>query len=250
MEQEMLELYLGIDNADEFIKELKKKYGKAWESILSDLILFYSEFLYEEPSLQKGESRLPFLIVDINNKVDELYKVVADTVLLYISSIYMKGVSIMSKGIEGDGRYLVPDLFIEGIVTQAWAEDGLNFIQRLNNHKTELKAGLLATLEQSLIAGTPRAKALKDLEHVFSVAFTNSERLVRTEVNYFINKAILDVLNVKGYEQYEYSAILDNRTSAICRSLDGTVHYLADAQVGENMPPMHPNCRSFIYPIN
>lgn len=249
MEKELLELYLGIDNADVFIKELKKKYGKVCQGVLSNLILFYMEF-EDKPNLQQAESRLPFHIVEINNMVDDLYRIVEDAVLLYISSIYMKGASTMSKGIEGDGRYSVPELFVEQMVTQSWAKDGQNFIQRLNRHKTELKAGLVTTLEKHLVSGSTRKRAIKDLENVYGIAFRNSERLVRTEVNYFINKAILEVMKTKGYEQYMYSAILDARTSDICRSLDGTVHYLIDAEAGVNMPPMHPNCRSFIYPVN
>ena len=39
-------------------------------------------------------------------------------------------------------------------------------------------------------------------------------------------------------------AVLDLRTSEICRSLDGKVFYTKDAQQGVNMNPMHPFCRS------
>ena len=47
-----------------------------------------------------------------------------------------------------------------------------------------------------------------------------------------------------GAEQYEFVAVLDLRTSEICRSLDGKVFYTKDAQQGVNMNPMHPFCRS------
>lgn len=46
---------------------------------------------------------------------------------------------------------------------------------------------------------------------------------------------------------YQFSAILDGRTSAICSSLDGKI-FLAD-NVGDVTPALHPNCRSLLIPI-
>jgi len=46
---------------------------------------------------------------------------------------------------------------------------------------------------------------------------------------------------------YQYSAILDGRTSAICNSLNGKI-FLAD-EVSDVTPPLHPNCRSLLIPI-
>jgi hypothetical protein len=49
-------------------------------------------------------------------------------------------------------------------------------------------------------------------------------------------------------DRYEYLATLDNRTSEICRELDGKVFDVKEAEVGVNQPPMHPYCRSTTIP--
>ena len=77
-----------------------------------------------------------------------------------------------------------------------------------------------------------------------------AERLVRTELNHTMNQA-----HLKGYkdsgvvEKYEFLAAHDKRTSKLCRDLDGKVIELQKAVVGENYPPMHPNCRSTVIPV-
>lgn len=41
-----------------------------------------------------------------------------------------------------------------------------------------------------------------------------------------------------------FDAILDSRTSAVCRAHDGTIRHLDDPYWFENYPPLHVNCRS------
>ena len=75
------------------------------------------------------------------------------------------------------------------------------------------------------------------------------QRLVRTESNYCTNQAELRGYAAAGIEKYEYSALEDNRTSDICKALDGKVFDIKDAVVGVNYPPMHPFCRSSTVPV-
>ncbi|MEG2348630.1 MAG: minor capsid protein, partial [Clostridia bacterium] len=43
-----------------------------------------------------------------------------------------------------------------------------------------------------------------------------------------------------GIIYYRYSAYLDNRTSEICKNLNGKVFKVESARTGNNYPPMHP----------
>jgi SPP1 gp7 family putative phage head morphogenesis protein len=47
----------------------------------------------------------------------------------------------------------------------------------------------------------------------------------------------------------EYSAIIDNRTTEICRHLDGKKYRLDDPDLNAISPPNHFNCRSILVPI-
>jgi len=46
--------------------------------------------------------------------------------------------------------------------------------------------------------------------------------------------------------EYEFIAVLDNRTTPRCQALDWKIFLLEEYSVGTNAPPMHPRCRSTI----
>lgn len=76
-----------------------------------------------------------------------------------------------------------------------------------------------------------------------------SRRLIRTESTRVHCQAKVKSYKEQGYTKYRYIAVLDKRTSKICRGLNGKEFYLDEAVVGVNLPPMHPWCRSTIIPI-
>ncbi|MBQ7198856.1 MAG: minor capsid protein, partial [Selenomonadaceae bacterium] len=47
-----------------------------------------------------------------------------------------------------------------------------------------------------------------------------------------------------GY--YQFIAVMDNRTTPMCQSLDGEIFPIVELNQGENAPPMHVRCRSTI----
>lgn len=73
--------------------------------------------------------------------------------------------------------------------------------------------------------------------------------IVNTMGNYQYNYILEYVMDLLELQEYEYCAILDDRTSKICKELNGKVFKVSQARQGVNFPPMHPNCRSFIIPI-
>ena len=75
------------------------------------------------------------------------------------------------------------------------------------------------------------------------------EMMVRTDIAKAFNEArVQQFKTVEGdIAGYEFSAILDERTSDICEELDGKVFKPSDI-LGYN-PPLHPYCRSMLLPI-
>lgn len=76
-----------------------------------------------------------------------------------------------------------------------------------------------------------------------------ASRLIRTEVNHFSNQGFLEGYKAAGIIRYRFMATLDLRTSAVCRQLDGKTFLVEEAKAGENLPPMHPFCRSITVPV-
>jgi SPP1 gp7 family putative phage head morphogenesis protein len=78
------------------------------------------------------------------------------------------------------------------------------------------------------------------------LAEVSLERYARTKHTEVLNKGRLEFFESSGVVAgYQYSAILDDVTSEICRGLDGK-YFDAGSQP---IPPMHFNCRSLLIPI-
>jgi SPP1 gp7 family putative phage head morphogenesis protein len=75
------------------------------------------------------------------------------------------------------------------------------------------------------------------------------ETLVRTVINKSFNEARKQKFEKIGEEiaAYQFSAILDGRTSDICTKLDGKIIPKEDASY--YWPPLHFNCRSLMVPV-
>lgn len=123
-----------------------------------------------------------------------------------------------------------------------------NYSDRLWVNKAALEQSLKNHITQGIIKGEDIGKMIDRVSADLGSGYSATQRLIRTEVNHIYNQAALDGLAENGVEEYRFLATLDNRTSSICRELDGKVFKVADQKPGVNAPPMHPHCRSTIIP--
>lgn len=78
------------------------------------------------------------------------------------------------------------------------------------------------------------------------IAKSSIERFVRTKNTEIMNKGRLNFFEKSGLiGAYQYSAVLDDRTTTICRGLHGKIFLSGDQPI----PPMHFNCRSLLIPL-
>ncbi|MBQ9487755.1 MAG: minor capsid protein [Selenomonadaceae bacterium] len=70
--------------------------------------------------------------------------------------------------------------------------------------------------------------------------------MIRTELNYIRTRAAADSIISAEMGYYQFIAVMDNRTTPICQSLDGEIFPIIELSQGENAPPMHVRCRSTI----
>lgn len=79
-----------------------------------------------------------------------------------------------------------------------------------------------------------------------ALAMSSIERFARTKHTEVLNKGRVAFFEDSGVVSgYQYSAVLDDKTSEICRGLHGKKFKAGD----EPIPPMHFNCRSVLIPI-
>lgn len=181
--------------------------------------------------------------VELCKVTHEYQMTLEDTLIGLFSDQYTKACELM--GVMAPG---IPREAIKKIIEYPYA--GKMFSDRIWDNKDALVKYIQQDLTVGIIRGDSIQKMARQLKKDLKVLYYQAERLVRTETNYAINQA-----HLKGYkdsgvvEKYEFLAAHDKRTSKLCRDLDGEMFELSKAVVGENYPPMHPNCRSTVVPV-
>lgn len=131
---------------------------------------------------------------------------------------------------------------IEKVLNSKWS--GNNYSQTLWKNTDKLAKAVKKEIMLNLLMGKPVKDMSESIDQRFGAGYNEARRLIRTESSFVCNQMQLLSYDNCGIEKYIYVAILDLRTSAVCRSLDKKDFPVADATPGKNYPPMHPWCRS------
>ena len=152
------------------------------------------------------------------------------------------------KNVKDDYVYKPTDeKRITEVVHKPWS--GLTHVERIKKNAVYDDVKFKEIITQGIINGESTDRIAKNIQEQIGKSYKASMRLARTEVNYVVNQSTLDLYKEDGIKYYEYAAILDSRTSNICRNLDNKKFKVSNAQVGVNYPPMHVLCRSTTVPI-
>jgi SPP1 gp7 family putative phage head morphogenesis protein len=121
---------------------------------------------------------------------------------------------------------------------------GRNYSQRIWGNTDKLAERLSELFTAQQMSGMSERDMAKALSDEFGSGMANAKRLIRTEANYFHATTKVAGWKQRGIKEYELVAVLDNRTSAICRRVDGKVFKVSEAKVGVTLDPFHPHCRT------
>ena len=113
---------------------------------------------------------------------------------------------------------------------------------RIWMHQDILKNKLDGLLRTGLIQGRNPRELARNLRKAFGASVNDSERLMRTEMARVQTAAQQESFERNGFKEYEYICCGLPDACEICRALDGKIFNVKDMMVGENAPPMHPNC--------
>lgn len=123
---------------------------------------------------------------------------------------------------------------------------GGNYSERIWKNTDKLADTLKEVIGSAIARGESYSKTARGIRERFGVTQYEATRLVQTETCYFQNQAEIEALKTMGVEKYKFIATLDSKTSDICREHDKKIYNVEDAKAGENLPPLHPNCRSTV----
>lgn len=136
----------------------------------------------------------------------------------------------------------LPGSFIEEVLKNRWS--GKNYSKRIWDNSEVLASKLEEVVTSGLMSGKSSQRMAKELEDLTMYGKFASERLIRTETTYITNQGEIESYKAAGIEEYIFLATLDLRTSEQCRAHDNKIYKVSEAVPGENLPPLHPYCRS------
>ena len=199
------------------------------------------------PAYVSRINRLQKLIDEIDNvqryiakheiaKATDLYKDVAKHG--YYNNIHQMQTQ---TGIGFSFNALDEDL-VERLIRTPW--NGRNYSERIWNNTRKLSETLKDEVLQAVLTGEKEKDVTDELINRFNVSEFESKRLIRTETAHINNEMEALSYEEADIEKYRFVAVLDTRTSHICREHDYKVYKVSERQVGVNFPPLHPFCRS------
>ena len=139
----------------------------------------------------------------------------------------------------GNKNFILP-IDIKKKVLEPWCEDKKTFKDRSNYIVDTLDSKLRSVLLQGIHNGWSLDKMTEELQKLTGFAAYQARRLIRTETMAIYSKATKDTYLQSGVKYVEI--IGDAECGGICLDYVGQAIPLAEADVGVDLPPYHPNC--------
>lgn len=238
-----------IDN----MSELLKAYQQALDDVRTEIAKIYAKYSVDgklQINLQQRFIILQRLEKQLTDLYQRLSKVDFDTTSKILSDIYKESyyrtAYVIDRGTSVDIAFkLLSSEMINAAVNTPI--QGTMFSDRIWHNKQLLVNRLRNIIEKAIIQGADHNKLSKILEKEFGVSANESQRLINTELARVTMQAQDTIYKNSGVVQaVMWDATIDNRTSQICRQLDGHKWSINE---DHPTPPAHPNCRSCLIPV-
>lgn len=228
----------------------KKVNFKAIETKLND---------YDQSLLAEAQPIIKKIFVDLFDQLQRK-KIVSDQKVERIDSIKLKHLAELKKilkssfmGIYKDGQVQAnQEIFKSNFRTPTTSEEFLRILEEesfqfIGDFSYTITKRVRAELIAAIKDGRPLSTVLDIMDiDGKKLAEDSLKRYARTKHTEVLNRGRLEAFESSGVVSgYQYSAVLDDQTSEICRGLHGKKFKAGD----EPIPPMHFNCRSLLIPI-
>ena len=235
-------------------EDVENEMTKEFEGILRDLCRLYKEwfpFYYPHNVLSKDEFQkltysLKYGMIDtdiskaldeIENKVEQLQtnRLMAWLILDYeltaqktAASIGVPNKNVLSFSLKKD------------IVLKPWVKDNKTFLDRVRANTRDMDAKLRYVILEGIKNGWSMKQMSETFRTITGMAAYKAARLVRTETMAVYSKATKETFLENGIQYVEI--IGDAACGGICLDYVGEALLLSEAEIGDDLPPYHPNC--------
>lgn len=147
-----------------------------------------------------------------------------------------------------------PFLGLDVLAMHVLPEDALAYLDRralslAGSFSDDVLSDVKDVLKASLRGELTPAEQTNAIAQRMSVAESRGRAIAVTETTASFNQGRIAQFDRSGVDWWRFSAILDARTSPICRSRNGRLMRSDDPRWRENVPPLHPRCRSLLSPV-
>ena len=184
---------------------------------------------------------------DVDSEIKELADVEENVTKVHYADLaaeaYNRSLFDIQKGTGLQFSFaFMPTSRIHEILRQNWS--GKHFSTRIWDRAADINAVLREELLVQFMSGRSYGATAKAIQTRMESGALEARRLVRTESAYIANSAEIESYKECGVKRFRFVATLDMRTSEACAAHDGKEYDVAAAEIGVNVPPLHPWCRS------
>ena len=233
-----------LDEFEEVFKELVKLYEEEFPFYFKNGIINERELAILVASLMNGkgsiETRIKTTLDEMESKVKQLQnsRLMAWLILDYEYTAQKTAASINLDYTQ----YLIrmtPQQKKEKVL-QPWCKDGKTFIDRVEANTKDMDKKLRLVIIQGIKRGWSIEKMTEVFRTITGTAAYKAARLLRTETMAVYSKVTKEMYLEKGIEYVEI--IGDAACGGICLDYVGEAIPLREAELGDDLPPYHPNC--------
>lgn len=201
-------------------------------------------YAYRIKMLQEAQNDIDLLMNTIYNQEKEI------STLSYIKSAYdgyYKDVFNIQKDINVAYQFnKLNPREVNVFLKSRWS--GKNYSERIWNNTQELADSLKDEMMIGVLTGKTEKEMADTIAERFQVGAYQSRRLIRTEVAAVASFIDQEAFEDAGIEFEMFIAVHDGKTSKICQKHDRSVVEVGKGEIGKDIPPLHPNCRSVMIP--
>ena len=223
-------------------KSITPQLEKAGKDIIVDFIdQIREKNIVKRGSIQSLEAIQPKFLKPLNNLIKG-----------YFHTIFNQSVNLARKELFKDGtKKFAAEDFLPQEILDLLDEETFKIV---GDYVTQVTKKGKNIIVQGIKDGVSEQELTAMLKEVM---IGESEKwlatLVRTKTTEIMNDARKaywenDPIAKQVVEAYQFSAIIDERTSEVCSELDGQI-FEQGAFIDKVTPPLHPNCRSLLVPV-
>lgn len=233
-----------LDEFEEVLKELVKLYEEEFPFYFKNGIINERELAILVASLMNGrgsiETRIKTTLDKMESKVRQLQnnRLMAWLILDYEYTAQKTAASINLDYTQYMIR-MTPQQKKEKVL-QPWCKDGKTFIDRVEANTKDMDKKLRLVIIQGIKRGWSIEKMTEVFRTITGTAAYKAARLLRTETMAVYSKVTKEMYLEKGIEYIEI--IGDAACGGICLDYVGEAIPLREAELGDDLPPYHPNC--------